>query len=106
MEPSSLPRPARKHSTLAVRNMMCELLLAAVFTTAAWCLNSSATFTNPILNVGGADPWVIRHEGWYYMTYTTNVDVTLLRSQHFTCVPLSLYHLCYPSHIEHDECLI
>lgn len=31
--------------------------------------------------------WVIRYEGWYYMTYSTNDNVTLLRSQILTCVP-------------------
>jgi hypothetical protein len=30
--------------------------------------------------------WVIRHDGYYYMTYTTNNDVTLLRSQVLTYV--------------------
>jgi GH43 family beta-xylosidase len=29
----------------------------------------------------GADPWVMKHsDGWYYGTWTTNVDVTLVRS--------------------------
>lgn len=28
--------------------------------------------------------WVIRYEGWYYMTYSTNDNVTLLRSQILT----------------------
>lgn len=28
--------------------------------------------------------WVISHEGWYYMTYTENTNVTILRSQTLT----------------------
>ncbi|KAK4981823.1 hypothetical protein LTR66_009683 [Elasticomyces elasticus] len=42
--------------------------------------NATATYTNPILNKVGADPWVIRHGDYYYMTYTTNDNITLLRS--------------------------
>jgi len=41
---------------------------------------SGVTYTNPILSTG-ADPWVIQPgDGYYYMTYTTSTDVTLLRS--------------------------
>jgi hypothetical protein len=28
--------------------------------------------------------WVISHEGWYYMTYTENTYVTILRTQILT----------------------
>ncbi|KAL2424185.1 hypothetical protein ABEF95_002391 [Exophiala dermatitidis] len=45
---------------------------------------NAATYTNPILNSVGADPWVIRHEGYYYMTYTTNDNITILRSSVLT----------------------
>lgn len=46
---------------------------------------SSTTFTNPILNSYGADPWVIRHtDNYYYMLYTTNDNITMLRSQTLT----------------------
>ncbi|KAF2012397.1 glycoside hydrolase family 43 protein [Aaosphaeria arxii CBS 175.79] len=44
----------------------------------------TASFTNPILDEAGADPWVIRHDSYYYMTYTTNNDITLMRSQTLT----------------------
>lgn len=43
-----------------------------------------ATYTNPILNKVGADPWVIRHGDYYYMTYTTNTNITILRSDVLT----------------------
>ena len=46
--------------------------------------NSSGTYTNPILNAVGADPWVIRHGGYYYMTYTTATNITILRSSILT----------------------
>ena len=46
--------------------------------------NNSATYTNPILNAVGADPWVIRYDGYYYMTYTTSTNITILRSHVLT----------------------
>ncbi|KAK7180219.1 hypothetical protein DPSP01_014529 [Paraphaeosphaeria sporulosa] len=63
-----------------------QLLLNATFAIVAWgqFYSNATTYTNPILSKGGADPWVFRHDGWYYMTYTTNDDVTLLRSQVLT----------------------
>lgn len=45
--------------------------------------NSSATYTNPILS-SGADPWVVRYEDYYYMTYSTNDNITILRSSVLT----------------------
>jgi len=45
--------------------------------------NYSSTYTNPILS-SGADPWVIRDGDYYYMTYTTNDNVTILRSSVLT----------------------
>ncbi|KAI1621947.1 glycosyl hydrolase [Exophiala viscosa] len=42
------------------------------------------TYTNPILNGVGADPWVTRHEDYYYMTYSTNDNITILRSSVLT----------------------
>lgn len=61
---------------------------------------SGKTYKNPILNEG-ADPyvcntlqrmlealiyyrWVLRHDGYYYMTYTTNNDIVLFRSKKLT----------------------
>lgn len=38
------------------------------------------TFTNPILETG-ADPWMVQYEGYYYLTYTTATNITILRSQ-------------------------
>ncbi|KAK7622194.1 alpha-N-arab-like proteininofuranosidase [Phyllosticta citricarpa] len=42
------------------------------------------TYTNPVLNATGADPWVIRYNEYYYMTYTTADNITLLRSRILT----------------------
>ncbi|KAF2436189.1 Arabinanase/levansucrase/invertase [Tothia fuscella] len=46
--------------------------------------NCSNTYSNPILTKEGADPWVIRHEDYYYMTYSTNDNITLLRNKILT----------------------
>ena len=46
--------------------------------------NNSATYTNPILDAVGADPWVTRYDGYYYMTYTTATNITILRSKVLT----------------------
>ncbi|KAK5037780.1 hypothetical protein LTS07_001247 [Exophiala sideris] len=43
-----------------------------------------ATYTNPILDSMGADPWVTRHDDYYYMTYSTNDNITILRSNILT----------------------
>lgn len=47
---------------------------------------NGATYTNPILQQNGADPWVVQHDGHYYMTYTTSDNVTILRSSVLTFV--------------------
>lgn len=39
------------------------------------------TFHNP-LKRDGADPWMTFHEGWYYLSTTTGVDVKLRRARH------------------------
>lgn len=45
--------------------------------------NSSNTFANPII-ASGADPWVLKHEGAYYMTYTNFGNITILKSPSLT----------------------
>ncbi|KPI37943.1 Extracellular exo-alpha-(1-_5)-L-arabinofuranosidase [Cyphellophora attinorum] len=62
----------------------------AIFTAAAWLVgaqwtayppsNTNATYTNPILDGVGADPFVVKVDGLYYMTYTTGTNITILRS--------------------------
>ncbi|KAF2154936.1 glycoside hydrolase family 43 protein [Myriangium duriaei CBS 260.36] len=42
------------------------------------------SYTNPILQSYGADPFVIQYNGQYLMTYTTNDNITLLRSSSLT----------------------
>lgn len=67
--------------------MRFSTLLSGLLATSPLILAQSSngsTFTNPILNSFGADPWVIRHENYYYMTYTTNDNVTILRSSTLT----------------------
>ena len=46
--------------------------------------NNSATYTNPVLDAVGADPWVVRHGSYYYMAYTTATNITILRSSVLT----------------------
>jgi beta-xylosidase len=46
--------------------------------------SASGTFTNPVLNEVGADPFVARDDGYYYLTYTTVTNITILRSTSLT----------------------
>jgi beta-xylosidase len=73
---------------------MLKYILAAAFETLAWAQNHSSTntsFTNPVLDAGGADPWVIRHDDYYYMTLSINDQITLLRSKLLTYVSIADY---------------
>lgn len=60
------------------------IALYSSFLPQAIAQNTSATFTNPILNTTGADPWVLRYNDYYYLTYTTNSDIKLFRSKILT----------------------
>ena len=57
---------------------LCTLLVSLLGTALA-----QDTFTNPILETG-ADPWMIKYDGYYYLTYTTATNITILRSQSLT----------------------
>lgn len=46
--------------------------------------NYSTTFTNPVLNSVGADPFVVKDGGFYYLTYTTATNITILKSTSLT----------------------
>ncbi|KAK5941060.1 hypothetical protein PMZ80_006337 [Knufia obscura] len=46
--------------------------------------SDATTYTNPVLEEVGADPWVVRSGDYYYITYTTQDNVTLLRSSILT----------------------
>ena len=68
---------------------MVAILLFTLFTgLLPWVLaqnnSNSDTFTNPVLNEVGADPFVVRHDGYYYLTYTTATNITILRSTSLT----------------------
>jgi len=41
---------------------------------------------SPIIDQEGADPYVLKHGGWYYYTKTTGTNVTLQRSKSFTAI--------------------
>ena len=47
-------------------------------------ITNGSTYTNPILDGTGADPWVIQDGGWYYLTFTTTDNITLYRSRTLT----------------------
>lgn len=59
-------------------------LLAGFFSLAVAQNYSSATYTNPVLNKVGADPFVVKDGGYYYMTYTTTANITILKSTSLT----------------------
>jgi beta-xylosidase len=46
--------------------------------------SAGATFTNPVLNQVGADPFVAKDGGYYYLTYTTATNITILKSTSLT----------------------
>ena len=60
--------------------MFVSGLVASAAAQSTTVSSNAATYTNPIVP-NGADPWVTRHDGYYYMTYTTTTNITILRSQ-------------------------
>jgi beta-xylosidase len=46
--------------------------------------SAGSTFTNPVLNQVGADPFVAKDDGYYYLTYTTATNITILKSTSLT----------------------
>ncbi|KAF2667068.1 arabinofuranosidase [Microthyrium microscopicum] len=42
---------------------------------------AAATFTNPLRQTNGADPFIITHQGYYYFMTTTYTDIKLTRSR-------------------------
>lgn len=65
-------------------NAFSLLALFAGLLPLASAQNNSATYTNPVLNKVGADPFVLRDDGYYYMTYTTATNITILKSTSLT----------------------
>src|SRR5579871_5584085 len=79
-----------------VHEMIKGLTLALALCCAQrWCGNC-ATFTNPVFN-GGADPWIIFSQGYYYLTFTTGQNVQIRAATRLTGtngigrVPVSTY---------------
>lgn len=72
----------RPHSYTVDANML-RLMSFTLLVGILGAVTAQDTFTNPILETG-ADPWMIRHDGYYYLTYTTATNITLLRSQSLT----------------------
>jgi len=86
---------------------MLKLLLSATLAAVVACQysvmpiygNTTNTFNNPILESGGADPWVFRHGDYYYMVSqhlhqtsetTTNLLFVDLLQQREQCVKFIL----------------
>lgn len=42
--------------------------------------DNSTTFRNPLSNTSAPDPWVFKDEDTYYVTYTTGVNITLVKT--------------------------
>jgi GH43 family beta-xylosidase len=68
-----------------MRVLFMRLLLGGALLTSSLghCQQKKAspadTFTNPLLP-SGADPWSIYHDGYYYYTHTTGVNITLWKT--------------------------
>jgi GH43 family beta-xylosidase len=61
-------------------SLLTVLLLGSGLSAAAQAPAAGHTFTNP-LKVNGPDPWVIRHNGYYYYTNTMGSNITLWKSK-------------------------
>lgn len=70
-EPLNYRRPVRRKRA---NTLLGVLLFSGVLWTAASAFG--ATFTNPIIS-DGADPWVVFKDGYYYLTDTTGLDVSV-----------------------------
>lgn len=46
--------------------------------------SSNRTYTNPVLDSTGADPWVVRDGSYYYLMFTNNDNITMYRSKTLT----------------------
>ena len=60
--------------------IMFHLRLLALLASLLAAALAQDTFTNPIIDTG-ADPWMIKYEGYYYLTYTTATNITIWRSR-------------------------
>jgi GH43 family beta-xylosidase len=81
-------RGARVAPTPRRMRLIAATLLALVLSSSAHAQQRTDT-AYPVLLQDGADPWMIRHGGWYYLTVTTGGDVSLWRSRTITGVAAS-----------------
>lgn len=65
---------------------MLSILSACAQNTQLAMKTDAATFTNP-LKADGADPCLFFHDGWYYLSTTTAVDVKLRRARRLADFP-------------------
>lgn len=66
--------------------------------------NSSNTYSNPVVPTG-ADPWMTRYEGYYYLLYTTNDNITLWRSQELTDWSSAEMKAAFLPPVSRDHCV-
>ncbi|HEX6927084.1 MAG TPA: glycoside hydrolase family 43 protein [Longimicrobiaceae bacterium] len=64
--------------------MRWTLLLAVLLAQGTASPLGAQTFTNPLISTPAADPWVIRHDGWYYFTSTGGDEISIRRSRTLT----------------------
>ena len=69
-----------------ITSVLLAALSCAQLVSAQNATSSNGTYTNPILDSVGADPWVTRYDGYYYLMFTNGANITLYRSQGLTYV--------------------
>jgi GH43 family beta-xylosidase len=71
----SYSRASRFWRLLSAAFVVCVLITAPVYAA------QTETFRNPLNALGGADPWLVYHEGYYYLATTTwTHELTLRKS--------------------------
>lgn len=61
--------------------LACGVMLSIPYGTLHAQSSAGATFTNPLLPSGG-DPWVTRHDGYYYYTNSLNNRIALWKTRY------------------------
>lgn len=73
-----MPRGPRLQPLLISSALLAALALAIQAGSAA---AQTSTFRNPVQEAPSADPWLMVHDGWYYLASTTATDVRLRKAQ-------------------------
>lgn len=73
-----MPRHPRLLPSLAT---LATIALFALVVQVNPALAQTATFRNPLKAPFGADPWLMVHDGWYYLATTSGTDVRVRKAQ-------------------------